>query len=262
MNKKGFLKKVGFGLIVVLGMVLISAEDVSSQSLKKTIDMVVAINTAATKAQNQIDQVDDSTGQLTNRYRDLERQGESLRVYNEQIEKLVVAQRAKMEKLQKEINDVAMIGRELTPLMFRMLDNLEEFVSLDIPFMMEERNTRIKNLRELMNDSSKEDSEKFRQILDAYLIELDYGKTIDEYKGKVTVDGREFEVDFFMVGRLALVYKSIDGTKIGIWNQEKRAWEPLSQEYLTAVKKGFRMAKKQSAPGLIHLPVQAPKDAK
>jgi len=258
MIEKGIWKKVGFGLIVVLGMALGPEESAQGGSLKKNIDLVVAMNTAAAKA--QIDKIDDQSTDLITQYRDLERQKESLRVYNEQIEKLVVAQRAKMEKIQQEINDAAMIGRELTPLMFRMLDNLEQFIKLDIPFMMEERMKRVGELRETMNNSGIEDSEKFRQILDAYVIELEYGKFIDEYKGKLKLGGQEVEVEFLMIGRLVLVYRSIDGAKLGIWDQGKKAWQDLSREYFGAIQKGFRMARKQAAPGLIHLPVPAPKE--
>ena len=111
MIEKGIWKKVGFGLIVVLGMALGPEESAQGGSLKKNIDLVVAMNTAAAKAQAQIDKIDDQATDLITQYRDLERQKESLRVYNEQIEKLVVAQRAKMEKIQQEINDAAMIGR-------------------------------------------------------------------------------------------------------------------------------------------------------
>ncbi|MDJ0764137.1 MAG: DUF3450 domain-containing protein [Myxococcota bacterium] len=260
MMDKPIWKRLSFGLIVILGLALGPEEDAMGDSLKKTIDMVVAINTAASKAQNRIDNIDDQADQLISQYRDLERQRESLRVYNEQIEKLVVAQRARMDDIQNQINDAAMMGRELTPLMFRMLDNLEEFINLDVPFMREERTARIKGLRETMNKTDVADSEKFRQVLDAYLVELEHGKVIEEYKGKLTLDGAEREVEFLKIGRLALVYRSIDGKKMGVWDREAKDWQELPRKFFSSVQKGFRMARKQSAPNLIHLPVSAPKE--
>ena len=40
-------------------------------------------------------------------------------------------------------------------------------------------------------------AEKFRRVLEAYQVEVDYGRTIEAYTALLNVDGKEREVDFF-----------------------------------------------------------------
>ena len=48
-----------------------------------------------------------------------------------------------------------------------------------------------------------------------------------------------------------------DGSEVGFWNQEKRAWEPI-EGYENWMSEGLRVAKKQSAPQLIRVPLPRP----
>ena len=63
------------------------------------------------------------------------------------------------------------IERQITPLMLRMIDGLEEFVRLDLPFLLNERRDRIERLRTIMDRADVAVSEKFSQVLQAYQIE-------------------------------------------------------------------------------------------
>ncbi len=56
-------------------------------------------------------------------------------------------------------------------------------------------------------------AERYRRLLEAYQIELDYGRTMISYKGKLE-DGRE--ADFVRVGRVSLLYRTADGEEVGI----------------------------------------------
>ena len=48
-----------------------------------------------------------------------------------------------MQALSESISNVALIERQIVPLMTRMVDALEEFVELDTPFLMKERTGRV-----------------------------------------------------------------------------------------------------------------------
>jgi hypothetical protein len=65
-------------------------------------------------------------------------------------------------------------------------------------------------------------------------------------------------VDFVHLGRVALYYQSLDGAETGHWNQEKNSWEELSVRYSAPVRQAIRIAREQSAPQLLSLPVPAP----
>jgi hypothetical protein len=151
----------------------------------------------------------------------------------------------------------------MTPLVIRMIDGLEQFVELDVPFHIDERRQRVAFLRGNLDRSDVSVSEKFRQVLEAYKIENEYGRKIDAYKGSVEIDGVERDVNFFRVGRVALLYQTTDTEVSGAWDQASRSWVQLdSGEYRNAIMKGLRVARKEASIDILNLPIAAPEAAK
>ena len=143
--------------------------------------------------------------------------------------------------------------------MVEMLDSLEEIIRIDVPFLPQERSERLMRLREMMEQSDVTAAEKFRQVLEAYEVENDYGRTIEAYKGSLEVAGKNREVDFLRIGRIALLYQTVGGEQTGAWNQAARNWESQpAEQYKQSVAKGLRIALKQVAPDLLVLPIAAP----
>ena len=138
----------------------------------------------------------------------------------------------------------------------------EQFVSLDVPFLIDERKERITGLRTLMGRADVTTAEKFRQIMEAYQVENEYGRTIEAYRSTIDIEGRETTVDFLRYGRIALVYQSLDEQQQGAWSQADRKFVPLDSGYRSALRAGLRIARKQAAPDLIRLPLPAPTDAR
>jgi len=153
------------------------------------------------------------------------------------------------------------VGRSVTPLMLRMIEGIEAFVKLDVPFLMDERMGRIADLRTVMTRADVSKSEQFRQILEAYQIETEYGRTIEAYRSTLDRDGKKITVDFLRFGRNALLYQTLDGLEAGVWDQANRSWSPLDSGYRSAIREGLRIARKQAAPDLIRLPLPAAVDA-
>ena len=142
--------------------------------------------------------------------------------------------------------------------MLKMIAGLEKFVSLDVPFLQEERTDRVQALKVMMDRADVSNSEKYRRVLEAYQVENEYGRTIEAYSATVDIGGEKKTVDFLRIGRVALVYQTLDSKTQQIWNQSLRKWEELPSEYASSIKQGLKIAKKQSAPNLLTLPVQAP----
>jgi hypothetical protein len=147
----------------------------------------------------------------------------------------------------------------MTPLIIRMIDGLQKFVELDVPFHMEEREQRIAFLRANLDRSDVSVAEKFRQVLEAYKIENEYGRKIDAYKGSVEIDGKERDVNFLRVGRVAFLYQTTDTELSGAWDQRSRSWVSLDRgEYRNAIMKGLRIARKEASIDLMNMPIAAP----
>lgn len=215
-------------------------------------------NQQARASQAAIDALAEETRKLHSDYRTVLKQIEGLQVYNRQLEKQIANQRQEMSKLAESIDKVTVIERQITPLMLRMIDTLEQFVGLDLPFLLDERHRRIDRLRDMMERADVAVSEKYSQVLRAYQIENEYGRTMETYGDTINVDGAGRKVDVLKVGRVALVYQTPDGEETGMWNKLSNAWEPIGDEFTTPVRNGIRMARKQLSVDLLTLPITGP----
>jgi hypothetical protein len=246
-------------LLVSAGFLGGTAVAVQANTLDSILDVGKAKNVAARQSQAKIDRLADETRDLLTEYKTVMKQVDGLKVYNARLQKQIDNQVAQMARIDESIDQVAIIQRQMTPLVIRMIDGLEQFIELDVPFNREERMQRVKFLRDNLDRADVTVAEKFRGVLEAYNIELQYGRGIDTYRGTIEINGSPRDVDFLRVGRIALVYQSTDGAFSGAWDKTSESWVELpAGEYDAAIRKGIRIAKKQATIELLNMPVAAP----
>lgn len=228
-------------------------------TIQEITDAGEARTDQAAADQQRVDQIANQIDQLVLDFQTVAKVVDGLVVYNSLLQRQIDNQEAEKIALRESIDNVSLIERQIVPLMTRMLDSLDEFVQLDTPFLVDERNGRIGRLRNMMERSDVTAAEKLRQILEAYSIENDYGRTIEAYKGSLEVDGRMQEVDFLRIGRVSLTYQTVGGNYTGAWNTTTGQWDELPPEtYKAQVAQGLRIARKQVAPDMLVVPVTAP----
>jgi hypothetical protein len=232
-----------------------------AQEVEGALNAASNMDDAERQAQANIDKVVDETREITRLYTGVMKEIDGLEVYNALLDKQIASQNQEITDIANSIDQVSVIERQVTPLMLRMVESLDQFVELDVPFLLEERRQRVAFLRTLLERSDVTVAEKFRRVLEAYEIENDFGRTIEAYKGNLDLEGATREVDFLRVGRTALLYQSVDGEIYGMWNQTQREWAPLSAEYRNQIRTGIKIARKQIAPNLLLLPITAPEAA-
>lgn len=215
----------------------------------------------AKASQQRIDQLDDQTAALLNDYRANLKQLEAARRYNASLQRNIDAQQSQIQKITKDIDNVGVLQRAMLPLMEDMLAALGQLVSADLPFNLSERQERVERLNNVMNDPSVSVAQRYRLIVEAYQIENEYGRTIGAYSGSINDDGQERSGEFLRVGRIALIFKTPDDSIMKIWDKSQNGWVDLAKSYLPDVRLGLRMAKEQTAPGLLPIPVPAPTQA-
>ncbi|AEF04490.1 DUF3450 domain-containing protein [Alteromonas sp. KS69] len=223
--------------------------------LNPVIDEAAKINESAAKSQEKINGITDQIDSKLQQFKTLMKEIEGLEVYNTQLRKQINSQEQEMDDLNAAIDEVSVVERQITPLMMRMIDGMEQFIALDVPFLPEERKNRVMDLKAMMDRADVAASEKFRRVMEAYQVEMDYGRTMEAYSGLHTINGQERDVEFLRLGRTALIYQTRDASSQGVWNKQTRQWEELDSSYRTQITKGLRMAKKQLAPDLLMLPV-------
>ncbi len=213
----------------------------------------------ARASQQRIDKLVEETGDLAVKYRTVLKEIDGLKVYNQQLDRQIANQQREIKELAQSIQGVAEIERQIAPLMIRMVDTLESFIELDIPFRIEDRRAGIKRLRVLLDQSDITASEKFRNVLEAYQIETAYGRAFDAYEGVIEIGGMQQNVNFLQVGRVGLLFQTRDGDTSGVWNKQTKSWDLVSSSYRSAIAQGLRVARKQvAADQLLPLPLPTP----
>lgn len=225
------------------------------QFIEPAVNKAEEINASAEQSQQAINGISDQIQDKVQQYKTLLKEIEGLDVYNGQLQKQIDNQVQEMVDLNDSIDEVSVIERQITPLMIRMIDGLEQFIALDVPFLAEERSKRIGDLKSMMEQANVSPSEKFRRVMEAFQVEMDYGRTIEAYSGLQTINGQERDVDFLRIGRTALIYQTRDASIQGAWNKQTQQWDELDSSFRTQITKGLRIAKKQLAPDLLMVPV-------
>jgi hypothetical protein len=140
-----------------------------------------------------------------------------------------------------------------------MVNGLEEFVDLDLPFFVEEREDRVATLALMIEDPDVADTQKLRRILEAWSIEVEYGSEVLAETGRVLIDGAEREVDYVILGRVGLLAQTSDDEALTLaWDNANGQWMTLGSEHRNPVRQAIRMARGQVAPDLLLLPVRPP----
>jgi hypothetical protein len=212
--------------------------------------------------QEEIDAIVEDIDDDFEAYQTLLREIEDLQVYNNLLEAQVNAQRRELQALYSDIDSVSYIQRQILPLMTRLITGLENFISLDVPFLLEERYARVERLRALLSEHNVDASEKFRIVMESWLIEMDdYGSTSETYNDEiVTPDGVTREVQLLKIGRIALLYVTPNGNQAGAWNQNTRQWERVDDDLIEEIRVGIEAVETGQAASLFVVPVAAPEE--
>lgn len=240
------------GMFAIAGSATVAAQDLSTLQNEEA-----KIHTADKRSQEKIDSLFEQSQELLFEYRRVVDEYENLKVYNDHVQRLVDDQNASLASLQRQIDGIEATKQGVVPLMYKMIDALEQFVQLDLPIHKESRLARVERLRDIMGSANVTTSEQFRQITEAYQAEMDYGAGLIAYEGKLQFGGEEIAVDYFHLGRVALLAQSTDLKNGWIYNIHTGEWEKLDDSYLNSLTQAIRMARKQTAPDLIKLPIYA-----
>jgi len=231
-----------------------------SQFLAAAVDEQARADKEAVSSQERVSELDDETQKLLAQYRTALGEKDSIEAYSEQLKVQVQSQVEDIQSIERQLGEVETTAREVVPLTQKMLDTLASFVELDVPFLIEERRNRVKSLKDIMDRADVTLSEKYRRVVEAYQIEMEYGRTLEAYDGHLGEGEGARTVQFLRVGRVALVYQTLDGSETGYWDSDSKSWV-VNDDYRRAFEHGIGIAKKLTAPDLIRVPVHAPKES-
>ncbi|MEM0929853.1 MAG: DUF3450 domain-containing protein [Pseudomonadota bacterium] len=248
--------------LALLGSAIVvawSASIPATAQFRQALDISRQTARDGAASQQRVENLDQQATELLNEYRANVKQLDLLTRFNESQRLEIENQLIQIQGLERDIANVDGLQQAVVPLIGDMLAQLKLIVNADIPFLPAERQARLARLDQIMQDPTQTAASRFRLIVEAYQIENEYGRSIEAYEGTVMEDGAELTVEFLRLGRLALIYKSADDSLLRIYDAETRGYVDLDKgRYLAGVRTGLRMAKEQTPPGLLEIPVTAP----
>lgn len=249
------------GLGVLLAGVALTVTPLAARAQQQTLQQSVSTQQQIVKnsaqTQKKINNLADSTQALSAKYLTVEKQIDQLKKYNDNLQGLIDNQQSNINSLQKQLGQLSDVAHGIVPLMQQMIAGLDNFIKLDVPYQLDQREQTVEKLKDLMTDSNVSISERYRQIMAAYQNELQDGRTIDAYRGQLTVNNKPQTVDFLRIGRVVLCYQTLDQSQTGCWNQRQRKWV-VKNGFRRGVSNGLAVARKETSPKMLILPVLAP----
>lgn len=218
---------------------------------------------------------------------------ENVKLSTAQREIMAAEQEATMDRLRAQIEVVPETKTAVRGIVTEMVAEIEKVIVSDLPFKKEERFARLDRLRELLGKSDTLDSDLFRRAMTLYDIEANYGYTISAYTGDhPTSPGRRLAAcreslesavcnlstdqmkkleagasldsisdtikdgNYVHFGRLSFIYLDLDSREGFRWSKDSSGWEPLSASDILNARKSVRIARGESAPGVVTAPIK------
>jgi len=238
--------------VVVELFLLVSSSVMASTEISKPVTDSIEIRQNTQKEEEQWRLERDK---LTSRLDELNRLETQLR---EQKEKLVVTVQETKERIsekENQLQEIEKIQGNIVPLIDTLIQELQEMVAGDLPFLLPEREQRLENLVKLQHDPEITVSEKLRKVLEAMLVETEYGTTIEMYQQSINTGDKDTLVNIFRLGRIVLFYQTFDQKSCGFYNVATGLWQPLPKTYNRSIAMAIDIGAKRRPVELLTLPV-------
>ena len=242
--------------LILLTFILSPFFLLSQEIVDTTINSQVDASNESIVLQNKIDELDIESKKIYFDYKDTLNEYNSLKNYDDQLAQIIEAQIEEISSINEQLESLDTINIDILPLLKRMVDSLSKFIEIDIPFLIDERIERVKDLDQLIIRADVTTAEKFRKIFEAYQLEANFGKTIEAYQGFLDIDGDERAVDYFRLGRLGLFYRTPNGRETGYWESNSKAWIHMGSSLDDEIKAALDIGNRQAPPNFINLPLK------
>jgi len=255
------LKNKSYSLVLVAALSSITFSPFvfannSAQAIEHAQALTDKMNNTAANSQHKIDNSADRTLSMQAEIERLQEEVDNLAVYRDHLAKLVNNQNQELNSLDEQLQGIKTTRQGIVPLMYKMLAGLDDIINTGKPIKKEQRLARLAKLNTMMGQADVSDAEKYRRILEAYQIEIDYGTKLGVYQSDITLasSNNTIVVDLLHLGRIAFVARSLDSQNYWQWHDQRQEWVPISEQ-TNDIDKAFKMGNKQIAPSLISLPV-------
>ncbi len=222
--------------------------DKIEKPVKKSIDI-------RQKTQKKEDQWADKKAELITEYKNLCLENENLVIENGNLKKAFKTCKEDIASLEAKIAAIEVISNELEPYLTEVLERLETSVRASLPFLAQERKARLQTLRKLIEKPDASGAELFRRIMEAVLVEAEYGNTVEVYRETIDINEKQIMACIFRLGRMSLFFKTPDNRLTGYFDPGAGKWAELPEKYNREICNAIEIAAKRRSIELVTLPV-------
>lgn len=230
-----------------------------SAKIEESAKVERAIINSAQKSQNIVSDSSDHAFELRTEIEALKAEINGLEVYENHLNRLIDSQAKELESAESQLNQISSTRQSIVPLMYQMLDTLTAYVAQDMPIRKDTREERIKSLNELMVQADISDAEKFRRILEAYQIEVDYVNKLGTYTSSIEIEGVVRETEQLYLGHISFIARSLDKQHYWVWVAKQKMWVSLDTVLHNELNHAYSVAEKLATPSLLKLPLSVSK---
>ena len=239
---------------LLLGAAGLIMSGTAQAQLESALNTAKASSSASAASQQRIEGLDDEADQAVREFRAVLQQKDNIALFIAQQDVFLQSQKSEIASLGRQLGTVEQIKQGMSPMMLKMAAEIEDTIKADIPFNLAERLTRVERMKNVLADPDVSPAEQYRQVLNAFKIEVSYGQGIDSYEGMhPTRPGNV--VNFLRFGRVSLVYMTKDESEVGRYNLETSSWDILKGADALALRKAIRISKGEAAPDVVFAPV-------
>lgn len=245
-------------LICLLFLVFLLPPPAWSQTDEVTTRVERPVREAiATRQNTQRDEAQwrDEKERLLARHETLTREIDQLQAQTEELTRATAAARQRIADKQKELADIEAIQGQIQPFIQEMIAWLRQSLDEGPPMLPVERRARIERLAHLADDPETTTSEKFRKLMEAFMVEAEYGHTIEVYQEHVPLADKTVLVNIFRLGRLNLFYQTLDRASCGVFDVAAGHWQALPDKYNPAIHTALEIGAKRQPVELLSLPL-------
>ena len=226
----------------------------ASAQLESALNTAKASTAASAASQQRVESLDDEADTAVREFRAVLQQKDNIALFVAQQDIFLQSQKSEISSLQRQLGTVEQIKQGMSPMMLKMAAEIEDAIKADMPFNLSERLARVDRMKQTLSDPDVSPAEQYRQVLNAFKIEVSYGQGIDSYEGAhPTKPGNV--VNFLRFGRTSLVYMTKDETEIARYNTESQSWDVLGGADALAMRQAVRVSKGEAAPAIVYAPV-------
>jgi hypothetical protein len=243
---------VWFFLIVSFTTHSVSIAEQVTDKIKKPVEDSILIRQ---NTQRDIEKWSEKKSMLNDEYDLLVENEKRLIIEHKHLIQEFEAMQNRIIDLGNQIMSMEQISEKLKPFLYDIYVRLLDSVDQGAPFLKEERSERLGNLKKTLDDTQIVLGEKFRKVMEALFIEVEYGNTVEVYQEKILLNNENILVNVLRLGRISLFFETLDHQTSGYFDLAENQWKSLPQSANRDIRIAMEIGSKRRPADIVTLPL-------